>query len=90
MNPERPTYVYRLVVTIPEGVDYSNPPQAWTDYMTELGAWSSPNPDAPEPMFFWPARRNFLSQASAKKHAERLRSYGAAVEIVRSLALQFA
>lgn len=84
------TYVYRLVVDIPEGVNYLNPPQAWLDYMAEVNdsdRWGGP--EYGRPFFAWPQRRNFLTKAPADRMAERLRSYGATVAVERSQPVQW-
>jgi hypothetical protein len=77
--------VWRLVVELPEGVGWANPPQAWLDWRAEVEQdWGSVDPNAPEINFSWPQRRNFLSRGAALRMAERLRSYGATVTVERS------
>lgn len=72
----RRTYVYRLFVKYPEGVDWRNPPEAWTPYGDGL--------DGPEETFSWPQDRVFLSRRAADRRADRLRSYGCLVALERS------
>lgn len=80
-------YVYRLEVEIPDDVNWLHPPQAWIEFIQDCGA--AAGPDASQPFFSWPARRNFLSRAAAERMAKRLRSYGASVQIVRSEPVMF-
>jgi hypothetical protein len=77
----RPVYVYRLVVDLPDGVDWANPPEAWLE---EHGVYGGHYDEDP-PRFSWPARRNYLSPKGAREAADRLISYGAHVTIRRSL-----
>lgn len=77
---ERPTYVYKLKVTLPEGSNALG----W-----EPDDWQGWDPDAThvdpdEPGFSWPSTRLYLSQSGANARARLFRKYGAAAEVVRS------
>lgn len=70
------TYVYRLVVKYPEGVDWRNPPEGWE---ARIGGIEDGDQE-----FSWPRRRNFLSKGGADNLARLLREWGCAVEVERS------
>lgn len=74
----RPTYVYRLNVIYPEGVDWRNPPEGWMPMVV----------DGPEGQdiqtFTWPTRRHYMSREGAEDRARLLRGWGCTVTIERS------
>jgi len=72
----RATYVWRLIVFIPD--EYLDP--SWVPSLWER------NSDCD---FSWPRRRNFLTESGAVVAANKLRRYGAFVEIVRSKPVEF-
>lgn len=75
-----PTFVYRLDVEIPEGSDrYGWRPENWEPEVYDGEEWE----------FTWPRRRNYLSQTSADRRAQLLRSWGAKVEVLRSQPVEF-
>lgn len=76
MSDQR-TYVYRLHVEYPEGVDADNPPEAW-----DPGPWN-PDPEADD-SFHWPQVTQYLSRSGAKRRADLLVKYGCKVGIERS------
>ncbi|MBL7487158.1 hypothetical protein [Frankia sp. AgW1.1] len=96
---ERKTFLYRLDVVYPEGarepdgsVNGEWSPAGW-DYNPE-NEWVGREPHTGDEEwgvrdFRWPRRRNFLSREGAEAQAERLRSYGAAVAVVRSEPVAF-
>lgn len=81
----RPTFVYRLDVTLPEGAHaWDFAPENW-----QAPEWSG-NPDE-DSSFRWPRYdRVYLSASGARTRADLLRSYGAKVEIVRSQEVKWA
>ncbi len=92
-------FVYQLIVELPDGVARDNPPEEWVrwwaeqiapDYSVNPGAVTADDLRGYAPDFSWPTRRNFFQLEAARKLAERLRSYGATVEIVRSEPVRFA
>lgn len=80
----RPTYVYRLRVEYPEGVDWRNPPEAW-----EADEWQAADGSIESREFQWPRVRPYLSASGAKARADLLRKYGCTVEIERSEPVRF-
>lgn len=75
-----PTFVYLLVVEIPEGSDRRGwMPKGWFPDIVE----------GEETEFHWPPRRRYLSLTSADRRAQLLRSWGATVEVIRSLPVVF-
>lgn len=74
----RPTYVYRLKVQYPEGVDWRNPPTGWEPEEV----YGPEGPDVQK--FRWPPERAFLSKEAAAHRAKRLRDWGCTVIIERS------
>lgn len=77
MTASRTTYLYRLIVTKPDGSSSRYwQPEAWEEICAEKG-W---NPNH----FEWPTRVTYLSRDSAHRRAAFLRRLGAAVEVVRS------
>ena len=85
----RTTYVYRLVVTYPEGIGPDNPPKAWCDYMDSLMDEASYHDPNLEPVFHWPARRRFFDRATAERRAGFLREYGCTVTVERSKPIEW-
>lgn len=77
------THVYRLDVTYPPGSDAVDwEPPNWGEHCGEYqepdtGAWVADD-------FRWPTVRMYLSRKSAENRAERLRLFGATVEVVKS------
>jgi hypothetical protein len=72
-------FVYRLLVEYPEGVDWQNPPDAWTP---DTFYDSDGTPE--ETTFSWPRERCYLSRGAAEKRANLLRSYGCTVRMLRA------
>ena len=70
--------IYTLDIKFPIGVDHNNPPQAWLDYVQSIDT------DFYEPVFHFPRRRNFLTKATAERHANYHREYGCIVEVIAS------
>jgi hypothetical protein len=80
------SYVYRLVVTYPEGsLEWGWEPPGWERYPEDH--FYVPDDEGVE--FRWPANRLCLSPATAKRRADLFRKYGATVEIVRSLPVEW-
>ncbi len=69
------TYVYRLVITYPEGIDWRNPPENWVEEFI---------PPDDSTTFQWPRERKYLSERGAAIRAMTLRSYGCTVTVERS------
>jgi len=76
----RHSFVYRLHVTYPEGIDWRNPPENWVE---PEGSWG-------EVAFHWPKVRHYLSAHAANRRAELLRHYGCVVTIERSRPVEWA
>lgn len=82
--PDRRTYLYRLNVEFPPGIDEVGwEPPGWSDdpehqvQDPETGGYEA----VP---FSWPLVRTYLSQTAANRRAALLRRYGAAVVVERS------
>ena len=76
-------FVYRLVVTLPEGSDAPGwRPEGYED---EYGRYQ----DDDETPFRWPKRRLYLSASAASRRASLLTRWGADVAIVRSQPVLF-
>lgn len=91
---ERKTYVYRLDVTYPEGSrEIGWEPPGWDDLLVQSDRnWregQTTNYLDPERPFSWPPERQFLSSGSASHRAYLLRLFGAKVEVVRSLPVEW-
>lgn len=77
-NKERATYVYRLKVEYPEGIDEERPPANW-ELGLDLTHWKEDGGS-----FRWPRKRRCLSLDTAQRWATRLMRYGCTVKIERS------
>ena len=76
----RQVYVWRLVVTLPEGSDEPGwEPEEWDGYKY--------GDESPDRRFVWPRRRLYLNGAAAGQRAALLRSWGAEVVMERSAAV---
>lgn len=92
----RATYVYRLVVRhIPEDRAHGHTgwPVASGWYPPEFEYFRErhdrdPHSDGPW-QWNWPRRRNYLSREAAEGAAQRMREWGADVEVIRSLPVEF-
>jgi hypothetical protein len=74
----RTLYVYRLVVTLPEGSD--EPGWRPEEYDDQYSRYQ----DDDETQFRWPRRRLYLSSEAAHARANLLRRWGADVKVERS------
>lgn len=89
----RPVYVYRVeVVEYPPRSHWSMPdwdpdwaPPGWEP---ELVGATREDPGELQ-TFTWPTRRHYFDQGAADDRAERLTSYGATVQIRRSLPVRW-
>lgn len=71
-------YVWKLNVTLPEGVGPDNPPEGWEPMVIDGPEGQESRP------FSWPTRRHYLSAKSAEERAAMLRRWGCTVTIDRS------
>lgn len=78
-------YVYRLVVTLPEGsTERGWEPDNWVAFCDDRG-WSPVNDERDETSFAWAlSRKHYLSGGAANRRANLLRGFGATVEVERS------
>lgn len=85
---ERASYLYRLVVALPEGSEEAGwEPETWEEVCEDRG-WIDPDHHSGAlPPFAWPRRRLYLSPSAAEARAKLLRTYGAVVTIERSNAV---
>jgi hypothetical protein len=79
-------FLYRLVVTKPEGSEEPGwAPEGWEEICEARGWWDpSAYGENDPPPFGWPKRRLYLSAASAEYRAGLMRDYGATVVVERS------
>lgn len=84
---KRAAYLYRLVVTLPEGADEVGwKPENWEE-VCEARGWIDMERETGAEFtipFSWPRRRLYMSAAAAEERAKMLREYGATVKIERS------
>lgn len=93
VTPQRPVFVYRVeIVAYPPRSHWSLPdydphwqPPGWEPEMVDNGPEEAPSLQG----FLWPARRHYFDATGANERAERLRSYGAEVEVHRSLPVRW-
>lgn len=77
---ERKVFVYRLVVTYPEGSREPGwRPPDWDGW----SEWDEQRPDG-STGFQWPGVRLYLSKGRADARAEMLRKFGSTVTVLRS------
>jgi hypothetical protein len=86
----RRSYAYRLHVTLPEGSDeYGWEPEGWADLCAARGWYEPDHSVEGPPPFAWPRRKLYFSKSGADTRAELLRTYGATVEVKRSLPIMW-
>ncbi len=89
---DRPVYVWRLDVTISDGVTERHRDDedlGWFRVLYGFDYEPGPDPDERPPAFQWPQRRQYLAGRSAERQAARLRALGATVDIRRSFGVQW-
>jgi hypothetical protein len=78
----KPVYIWRLAITLPAGSEQSGwEPAGWRQWLHDQYGPQQ----AAEREFTWPPRIHWLSAAGARKRRELLESWGATVEVTRSL-----
>jgi hypothetical protein len=84
----RPTHVYKLVIEYPPGsLEPGWEPPGWDPLETDTD-WVVDEYDEMR-WAGWPQNRLYLSRTGAKRRADLLRKYGAAVEVVQSLPVEW-
>lgn len=79
-------YVYELQIQYPPGSKVPGwQPEGWVPEPSRF----QDGDEVPGQTFKWPSERLFLSSGGAVKRARRLLSYGATVQVKRSLPVEF-
>jgi hypothetical protein len=85
---DRQVYIYRLVVTLPEGSEsWGWEPDNWAAWCKDHG-WMAYDREEGVTTFSWgryTRRKHFMSNGAAERRAKWLREFGATVVVQRSL-----